>query len=148
MKSDNNYDARDGAHFDDVAVNCRSSNYNAGDFDYFPGTSMASPHVAGSAALLLARVPGLSVAQLRQTLLGTGDPKPDLATATASGRRLNASKAVGFANSRSALSVSNASIKEGNTGNRNMTFTVRRSWAAGPVSAKARHPQRHREGAG
>jgi subtilisin family serine protease len=136
MKSDNSYDARDGAHFDDIAVNCRSSNYSASDFDYFPGTSMASPHVAGSAALLLARVPGLSVAQLRQTLLGTGDPKPDLATATASGRRLNVSKAVSFANSRSALSVSNASLKEGNIGSRNMTFTVRRPWAAGPVSAK------------
>jgi hypothetical protein len=136
MKSDNNWDARDGAYFDDITVNCRSSNYDAGDFDYYPGTSMATPHVAGVAALALARVPGLSVPQLRQALLTTGDPKPDLGTATASGRRLNAYKAVLFASNRSALSISDASIKEGNTGKKNMVFTVRRSWGAGPVSVK------------
>ena len=134
MKTDNSYDARDGMHLDDITVRCQSSNYNANDYDYFPGTSMASPHVAGAAALLLARVPGLTVAQLRQALLSTGDPKPGLGTTTATGRRLNASKAVVLANNRGSLSINNPTLVEGDSGQTSMVFTVRRTWAAGPAS--------------
>ncbi len=45
---------------------------------FFEGTSMASPHVAGLAALLLSRQPGLTPAQLSEIMTGTardlGDP--------------------------------------------------------------------------
>jgi subtilisin family serine protease len=41
------------------------------------GTSMATPHVSGAAALLASAEPGLTVAQLRAALLSGFDPLPD-----------------------------------------------------------------------
>ncbi|MBI6545643.1 MAG: S8 family serine peptidase [Cyanobacteria bacterium NC_groundwater_1444_Ag_S-0.65um_54_12] len=46
-------------------------------YDYETGTSMAAPHVAGAAALLLSRHPELGVERIRQLLLETGDPTTD-----------------------------------------------------------------------
>jgi hypothetical protein len=44
-----------------------------GSWRYFDGTSMASPHVAGAAALLLQRHPGWTVAQVKSALVSTGN---------------------------------------------------------------------------
>lgn len=44
-----------------------------GGWQSISGTSMASPHVAGAAALLLERHPDWSVAQLKAALISTGD---------------------------------------------------------------------------
>jgi subtilisin family serine protease len=58
-------------------------------YSTFSGTSMAAPHVSGAAALLLARNPDLTVAQLRALLEFNGDPVSALTGKSVSGRRLN-----------------------------------------------------------
>ena len=54
------------------------------------GTSVAAPHVAGTAALLLQAAPEASTAQVRDALLVGVDPLPALAGRTVTGGRLNA----------------------------------------------------------
>ena len=44
-----------------------------GTWEQLDGTSMASPHVAGAAALLLQRHPGWTVAQVKSALVSTGE---------------------------------------------------------------------------
>ena len=58
------------------------------------GTSMATPHVAGVAALLLASDPDLCLRGLKGRLLWTGDPVAALERITVSERRLNAYNAL------------------------------------------------------
>jgi len=58
-------------------------------YSFFNGTSMATPHVAGAAALLLAANPNLTVAQLKGLLLFNGDPVASLSGKTITGRRLS-----------------------------------------------------------
>jgi subtilisin family serine protease len=70
------------------------STYVGGTYVQNQGTSMAAPHVAGVAALLLARDPAASVATLRAALLSSVDPLPALGGKVVSAGRLNAHKAL------------------------------------------------------
>jgi thermitase len=85
----------DGAHIDDVKVRCLTSTFTGNEFESFYGTSMAAPHVTGTAALIWAETPGASVAAVKTALLSTTEAKASLAGKTVTGGRLNANLAVG-----------------------------------------------------
>lgn len=58
------------------------------------GTSMASPHVAGVAGLVWSIAPHLSVTEVKQILMDSGESIPALSGKTTSGKRLNALSAL------------------------------------------------------
>jgi subtilisin family serine protease len=92
LNPDDQFDG-DGAYLDNVSLLCGGV-YSAGSFEYLSGTSMATPHVTGVAALVKARNPGFSTSQLRSRLLASTDKKTSLAGKVATGGRINAHKAV------------------------------------------------------
>ena len=62
---------------DGVLSTVRPSAAGSGGYAYFQGTSMASPHVAGVAALLKGVRPSLSTADVRDILTATATPLTD-----------------------------------------------------------------------
>ncbi|HKQ98885.1 MAG TPA: S8 family serine peptidase, partial [Candidatus Polarisedimenticolia bacterium] len=66
------------------------STLRGGGYGLLSGTSMATPHVSGAAALIRSVAPDIDVAHLRQRILSQVDPIPGLAGSLASGGRLNA----------------------------------------------------------
>ncbi len=65
------------------------------DYEEHSGTSMATPVVAGVAALVIANQPRISVEDLRQKLLASVDKLEALKGKVTTGGRINAAKAVG-----------------------------------------------------
>jgi subtilisin family serine protease len=65
------------------------------DYREASGTSMATPYVSGTAALVLALEPNLTVEKLRERLLRSVDKIDSLGGKIQSGGRLNAAKALG-----------------------------------------------------
>jgi subtilisin family serine protease len=63
-------------------------------YGYKSGTSMATPHVSGIAALVLSRFPTLTVSELRQRIISTTVPVTALRNKSVSGGRVNAFNAV------------------------------------------------------
>ncbi len=70
------------------------STWLGNDFKEASGTSMATPMVAGEAALILSVEPGLSVDDLRERIFKSVDPLPALKGKVQTGGRINAAKAV------------------------------------------------------
>uniref|UniRef100_A0A061S5S3 Serine protease n=1 Tax=Tetraselmis sp. GSL018 TaxID=582737 RepID=A0A061S5S3_9CHLO len=63
-------------------------------YGYKSGTSMATPHVSGAAALLLSQNPDLTAAEVKTALLGSVTSSEQLIGKTVSGGRLNVSAAL------------------------------------------------------
>jgi subtilisin family serine protease len=72
------------------------SSYGSSDTSYasLNGTSMSSPHVAGAMALVRARFPSASYADVIRRVIAGTDPTASLAARTISGGRLNLDRAL------------------------------------------------------
>lgn len=88
--SDNDYD---GCLVDDVKVTKLSDGADE-KYDYKSGTSMATPHVAGLAALIEGYNSNLTSTQVKNIILSTGDSVSALSGKTVSGKRINAYNAL------------------------------------------------------
>lgn len=69
------------------------STITAGGYDFFSGTSMATPHVSGAALLILSKC-ALSTANLKSNILSNVDPIPAMSGVTTTGGRLNVNRAI------------------------------------------------------
>ncbi|HCQ20978.1 MAG TPA: hypothetical protein DIU28_05840, partial [Anabaena sp. UBA12330] len=93
-------------------------------YSTYSGTSMASPHVAGAAALVWSENPTWTAQQVKNTLMNTGDSIAALAGKTVSGKRLNVYNALVSSSLPSVtVGVSPATVQEDGITNLVYTFT-------------------------
>lgn len=83
----------DGAYIDNVSIQCIAAAPSA--YNSIDGTSMATPHVAGVAALVLSAHPNCTVARLKAAILNGVDRVSSLTGRVATAGRLNAVNAIG-----------------------------------------------------
>jgi hypothetical protein len=85
-------------NFGAVTVNLGAPGYGiysckpGNQYQLLNGTSMAAPHVTGTAALAMARSPYATIAQIRQLIFASVDGIPSMNGTTSTGGRLNAYK--------------------------------------------------------
>lgn len=79
-----------GYYIDDVIITAASSTYNGDEYTFKSGTSMATPHVAGLAALLKAHNPALTNIQIKAAIEDSAEFKPALNNKVATDGRINA----------------------------------------------------------
>ncbi|WP_406664894.1 S8 family serine peptidase [Gallaecimonas sp. GXIMD1310] len=77
-----------------------------GSYGTASGTSMASPHVAGAAALVWSVNPALSISEMKALLMDSGDTITAMNGTTVSGKRLNLKAALDAADPTPGFSVS------------------------------------------
>ncbi len=97
-------------------------------YAFMNGTSMATPHVAGLAALIWEQQSGLSPEKVKEIILNSGDTLPSLDGKILSGKRINAYSAlnsIDIINPTVELSLSNNNkdLKEGDELNIIATFS-------------------------
>ena len=81
----------EGCFIDDLRILGLASNDT---YEFLQGTSMASPHVAGAAALLMGYNPGLTTTDVNNIILSTGDVRDALVGKTVTGKRINLANAM------------------------------------------------------
>ena len=92
VKSSSSEYINEGVFIDNFFVKTTSSTLQA--YSYSEGTSMAAPHVAGVAGLLLSADPSLSNSELISAIVGSVDELESLNGKVSSGGRVNARKAL------------------------------------------------------
>jgi subtilisin family serine protease len=98
------------------------STIRRGSYAYYSGTSMATPHVSGAAALILSKCTGLNTAGVKAAILNNVDPVGTLTGKVLTGGRLNVSAAINGCSTApppviASLSVapSSQSVKQGSS---------------------------------
>lgn len=86
-------------------VDIYSTKPNSG-YQYLSGTSMATPHVSGAAALIMAAYPYLTVDEVKNLILNSTDPKASLQDKAVTGGRLNVYRALNVADRQLKVYVS------------------------------------------
>ncbi len=100
-----------------------NSSYNT-----ISGTSMATPHVVGAAALVWSEHPDWTAAQVKAALIGSVDPLASLSGLVASSGRLNVFNALNFdASTTASISVTVAPFSVLEDGSANLIYTLSRS---------------------
>jgi subtilisin family serine protease len=99
------------------------STTRGGTYGYMSGTSMATPHVSGVAALTLANC-NLDTAALRDLLLRTAEPVASLAGVTVTGGRLNAWRALRGCSSSPSFTLSTTPAAQSAAPNTGATYSV------------------------
>jgi subtilisin family serine protease len=86
--------ASNGVWLDDLKFVCITPVSATTGYDFLQGTSMAAPHVTGSAALLFSLKPTATVSEVKQALLDGAAPDASLTGLTTTGGRLDVSHAL------------------------------------------------------
>lgn len=108
----NRNDADDGDSFGLTSVDLTApgaailSTTPGNTYSVFSGTSMATPHVAGSAALLWSIDPDLSISEMKEILLTSGDDNAWAEGRTVSGKRLNVNNALAMTDPEPSFTLS------------------------------------------
>ncbi len=85
----------DGAYIDDVIITANGGGSGSEwSYEYIDGTSMASPHVAGLAGLILSQNLNTTFADLRRSIFNSVDGLTQLQGKVVSGGRINAVRAL------------------------------------------------------
>ncbi len=87
-------DVADGIYIDDVKITAASSVYSGTEYTYKDGTSMATPHVTGLAALIMAHNPALTHIEVKALIENSVDLKFNLNNKVATNGRINAAAAL------------------------------------------------------
>lgn len=90
---------------------------------YLSGTSMATPHVTGAAALYATYQPGATAASIRNAILSTTTATTSMNGRTVTGGRLNVSALMQGVTGPT-FSINDVTLTEGNSGTKTATFTV------------------------
>lgn len=78
-----------GCLVDGVSVGGNTFTPTGSNYDIYNGTSMATPHVVGEAAVLMSYKPTLTPTQVKDAILNSGDSIPALQGKTVTGKRIN-----------------------------------------------------------
>lgn len=103
-----------------------------GAYVTYSGTSMATPHVTGAAALVWSLNPDLTPVEMKALLMASGDANADLTGKTVAGTRLNVANALEQANPspsyKFTVSPASQSVEAGSTASYNFSVGSVAGW--------------------